>query len=55
MITDITVLYGTVCLYQKRMAHYEHALYFDNNSLYSVDNTRYNNILECVYHYRSIS
>ena len=27
-----------------------HALYFDKNNLYSVDNTRYHNIFECIYH-----
>ena len=41
------VLYGSMCLYQKRMAHFEHMHY---NNLYSVDNTRYNNTFECIYH-----
>ena len=55
-----SVLYGTMCLYQKRMAYYEHMYYnnyFDKNNLYSVDNTRYHNIFECIYHivmYRDI-
>ena len=40
-----------MCLYQKKMAHYEHMHYIlTKNNLYSVDNTRYNNIFVRICH-----
>ena len=59
MITDITHIYyglhGTMCLYQKRMAHYEHMHYILTKIFFIF--SRYNNMFECIYHivvYRDI-
>ena len=45
-------------LYLKRMAQYEHMHHILTKTIYkSVDNTRYNNTFECIYHivvYRDI-
>ena len=45
------------CACIRKEWHITHVLYFDKNNLCSVDNTRYDNIFECIYHivvYRDI-
>ena len=50
----LCTLWHHVFVSEKNGTLWTHTLYFDNNNLYLVDITRYNNIFECIVVYRDI-